>query len=165
MDASPASKVVRDFVAIHRPATNQVVAALRVLVVDNDRRLAASITRELNILRPEDEVKLVSHGLEAMVVAEEFQPDLVIIQLGLPRRSGLCTARLLRNRPWSAHVVIVSHTLDEQALEDSSNDFDFHFFGGLDTPLLMRMLLNLQRRRLSKRRPLMTPGSTSRSLV
>lgn len=150
MDASPASSELRDFVAFRvDDISTQSSVAMRILIVDNDDRSTAQLKRQIQANRPDadDDIKYARHGLDVLVVAEEFQPKLVIIQLGLPRRSGACTAKLLRSRPWAAQVVIVSHSNSECPDSDLPNNFDFHFYGAVDIPLLLQMYRNLSIRR------------------
>ena len=150
MDASPASSELRDFVAFRiDSSTNQSSTALRILIVDNDDHSVSQVKHQLLTNRPDadDEIKCAVHGLDAMVVAEEFQPQLVIIHLGLPRRSGACTAKLLRRRPWAKQVVIVSHSDCECPDIETPSNFDFHFYGGVEVPVLMQLYRNLAIRR------------------
>ncbi len=78
---------------------------------------------------------------------EELQPQLVVIEIGWPRRSGACTAKLLRARRW-ARRPLSCRTLDVPE-EDSqiSGDFDFHFFDGLASDLLTQIYPSLVKRR------------------
>lgn len=162
MDASPASSDLRTFVSFGFAHTKpRQSPSLRILIVDNDERSAADVRRQLSSHRADsdDSVKCTRHGLDALVVAEEFQPQLVIMQLGLPRRSGSCTAKLLRARPWAERVVIVSQSLEDDATEVCSADFDFHFYGAIDIPLLFQMHHNLLLRRSHTRRTRTTSES------
>ena len=150
MDASPASSELRDFVAFRVDnATNQTSTSLRILIVDNDEHSVSQVKHQLLTNRPDadDDIKCALHGLDGLVVAEEFQPQLVIIHLGLPRRSGACTAKLLRRRPWAKQVVIVSHSICECPDTEAPSNFDFHFYGGVEVPVLMQLYRNLAIRR------------------
>ncbi len=130
-------------------------STIRILLVDND--LSASGRLQQPLLAPrgkqqESEVKCVLHGLDAMVVAESFQPHLVVIEVGWPRQSGDCTAKLLRSRPWANNLVIVSHTRERQGSVEPGEHFDFHFFDEIDIELLMQIFDNLALRRRSLER-------------
>ncbi len=131
-----------------------ILCRAQILIVDNCDRSIAHVKHQLLVNRPDadDSIKCAMHGLDGLVVAEEFHPELVIVHLGLPRRSGACTAKLLRGRPWANQVVIVSHSDNECAEDELQNQFDFHFYGGIDVPLLMQMYRNLAMRRASVKR-------------
>ncbi len=66
----------------------------RVLVVEDDAEIADVLRRSL---RQEGyEVKISADGVEALDVATGFVPDLVVLDLGLPRLDGIEVCRRLR---------------------------------------------------------------------
>ncbi len=74
------------------PATE--AATGRVLVVEDDAEIADVLRRSL---RQEGyEVKTSADGVEALDVATGFVPDLVVLDLGLPRLDGLEVCKRLR---------------------------------------------------------------------
>jgi len=66
----------------------------RVLVVEDDQEIAQVLQRSLRL--EGYEVKLAQDGQAALDVAGAFNPDLVILDLGLPKVDGLEVARRLR---------------------------------------------------------------------
>jgi DNA-binding response OmpR family regulator len=69
-------------------------ATARVLVVEDDEDIADVLRRSL---RQEGyEVRISSDGVDALDVATGFVPDLVVLDLGLPRLDGLEVCRRLR---------------------------------------------------------------------
>jgi CheY-like chemotaxis protein len=72
------------------------VTQLRVMVVD-DFPDAASITQVLLQLRGYL-VRVATSGTEALDVAAEFDPDVALLDIGLPDLSGLEVARVMRSR-------------------------------------------------------------------
>jgi DNA-binding response OmpR family regulator len=72
----------------------QATATARVLVVEDDEAIADVLRRSL---RAEGhEVRSAGDGAEALTAAEEFAPDLVVLDLGLPRLDGMEVCRRLR---------------------------------------------------------------------
>jgi DNA-binding response OmpR family regulator len=66
----------------------------RVLVVEDDAEITDVLRRSL---RHEGyEVRTAGDGVEALDVASEFVPDLVVLDLGLPRLDGIEVCRQLR---------------------------------------------------------------------
>ena len=66
----------------------------RVLVVEDDEAIADVLRRSL---RAEGhEVQSAGDGAEALTVAEQFAPDLVMLDLGLPRLDGIEVLKRLR---------------------------------------------------------------------
>lgn len=66
----------------------------RVLVVEDDEAIAQVLQRSLRL--EGYEVKLAGDGVAALDTAHAFRPDLVILDLGLPRLDGVDVARTLR---------------------------------------------------------------------
>jgi CheY-like chemotaxis protein len=76
-----------------RPAT----AARRVLLVDDDRDTADVLAEALRSF--EHEVAVAHEASEALGMASEFRPDVVVLDIGLPRMDGYELARALRRSP------------------------------------------------------------------
>jgi DNA-binding response OmpR family regulator len=68
----------------------------RVLVVEDDREIAGALRRSLRL--EGYDVRVAGDGEEALSESGVFEPDLVVLDLGLPRIDGLDVARRLRDR-------------------------------------------------------------------
>ena len=69
---------------------------VRILVVDDFEPWRRSI---VSILEEDPELQVIheaSDGLEAVQMCQELQPDLVVLDVGLPKLSGLEVARQIR---------------------------------------------------------------------
>ena len=69
----------------------------RILVVDDNRDAADSLTAVLKILG--HEIRTTYDGLEALEAAELFRPEIVLLDIGLPKMNGYGGAKL-REKPW-----------------------------------------------------------------
>src|SRR5271169_4770234 len=80
---------------------NKEMSLVRVLVVEDFAPFRQFICSMLE-KRPELQViGRVSDGLEAVQKAEELQPDLILLDIGLPTLSGIEAARRIRKlSPW-----------------------------------------------------------------
>jgi two-component system response regulator MprA len=75
-------------------ATEEEILSGRVLVVEDDSEITDALRRSL---RHEGyEVRTAVDGVQALDTAAEFIPDLVVLDLGLPRLDGLEVCRQLR---------------------------------------------------------------------
>ena len=76
------------------------------------------------------EVRLAHDGLEAVEVASGFRPDVVLMDIGMPRQNGYDAARWIRARPWAGSTVLIALTgwgqLDDKARAREAG-FDYHF--------------------------------------
>src|SRR5260370_27536585 len=73
---------------------NDFSRAPRVLVVEDDEDIAQALQRSLRMERYE--VRSAADGETALEQGRSFAPDLVILDLGLPKVDGLDVARALR---------------------------------------------------------------------
>jgi len=80
----------------------------RVLVVDDHADGAASLEALLCLLG--HEVPQARDGLEAIEVARTFEPDVIFMDIGMPRLNGLEAARRIRELPLATRPSIVALT-------------------------------------------------------
>jgi CheY-like chemotaxis protein len=84
------------------------VAPLKILVVEDHRDGAETIAELLSRLG--HSVRTVHDGGAALQSAEEFRPELVLLDIGLPTMSGYEVCRRLRGEAWGGAVTIVAMT-------------------------------------------------------
>ena len=89
---------------------------VRVLVVEDDQEIAQVLQRALRL--EGYEVRLAGDGVAALDEVHAFLPDLIVLDLGLPRMDGIDVARRLRQG-----------TADEQPAGPTSYEI-----GGRDDP-------------------------------
>jgi PAS domain S-box-containing protein len=80
----------------------------RILVVDDNRDSATSLAMVLELMG--SETRTAFDGPSAIEMAERFRPDLVFLDIGLPKLNGFDTCRRIREQPWGKHIVIVALT-------------------------------------------------------
>jgi len=91
----------------------------RILVVEDHKLFRRVIC---SILRPRSEFQIVgeaSDGLEAVREAESLQPDLILLDIGLPRLSGLEAAKLIRKLAPQAKILFVSQESSFDVVQES----------------------------------------------
>ena len=95
------------------------MASITVLLVDDYEPLRRLIS---SMLEETDEVRIVgeaSDGLEAVQKAEELQPDLIILDIGLPKLNGFEAARrILRARP-DSRIIFLSQDNSADLVEEA----------------------------------------------
>jgi signal transduction histidine kinase len=78
----------------------------RILVVDDNQDAAALIALLLKLAG--QEVRTAHDGAEALTAAAELRPDVVLLDLAMPRLNGYETARLIREQPWGRDVALIA---------------------------------------------------------
>jgi CheY-like chemotaxis protein/two-component sensor histidine kinase len=78
----------------------------RVLVVDDNSDSVASLAMMLDLMG--HETAIAKDGEEALVVAEAFRPDLIFLDIGLPKINGHDVARAIRAKPWGKDVILIA---------------------------------------------------------
>jgi signal transduction histidine kinase len=123
----------------------------RILVVDD---LMASAETLMTLLEMEGfEVKIASEGVAALKIAEEFRPDVVLLDIGLPGMNGFEVAHQLRNQASSRDALLIALTGYGEAESRSRSaqaGFDFHMVKPADVNLLLSMIANPQEARRAK---------------
>jgi PAS domain S-box-containing protein len=119
-------------------------AAVRVLVVDDNEDSACSLAALLRL--GGHETRTAFDGNEALEAAEQFRPDVVMLDIGLPGLDGLETCRRLRERPWGRNAVIIAltgwgHEDDRARSRDAG--FDAHLVKPVAHDVLGRLLESL----------------------
>ncbi len=118
----------------------------RILVVDDNRDSAASLALLLNATG--HEACTAYDGLEAIATAQQFRPDVVLLDIGLPKLNGYDAARHIREQSWGKKVVLVALTGWGQAEDrrrSKDSGFDHHMVKPVDYGALTAMLVSLPR--------------------
>jgi DNA-binding NarL/FixJ family response regulator len=92
----------------------QLLSSIRVLIADDNEGWRRQIR---SLLQPRPEWQVIAEavdGSEAVQKAEELKPDVILLDLGLPKLNGIEAARKIRQRSPSSKIVFLSQ----------NNDFD-----------------------------------------
>ena len=84
------------------------VALVRVLVVEDHEHFRRFVCSTLEKAPELQVVGIVSDGLEAVNKAEELQPDLILLDIGLPSLNGIEAARRIRKVSPQSKILFVS---------------------------------------------------------
>jgi CheY-like chemotaxis protein len=119
-------------------------ASRRVLIVDDNADSAETLALLLQI--GGNETRTAHDGLAAMAAAEAFQPEVALLDIGLPVLNGWDTARRIRAQPWGKKMILVALTgwgQEEDRRKSKEAGFDHHLVKPVDIDALMKMLAAL----------------------
>jgi PAS domain S-box-containing protein len=117
----------------------------RILVVDDNADSADSLGRLLGLLG--HEARTAYDGESGVAAAGAFRPDVVLMDIGMPRLNGYDAARRIREQPWGKGVVLVALTgWGQEADRRRSQEvgFDAHLVKPVDPAALDKLLAESQ---------------------
>ncbi len=80
----------------------------RILVVDDNEDSANSLAMMLRLVG--NDVSVAYDGLDAVEVAEQFCPEVILMDVGMPRLNGLDATRRIRANSWGESMLIIALT-------------------------------------------------------
>jgi DNA-binding response OmpR family regulator len=124
---------------------NDVSRPPRVLVVEDDDEIAQTLQRSLRL--EGYEVRIASDGVSALDDAHAFLPDLVVLDLGLPRLDGIDVARTLRENDDVPILMLTARDALEARVEGLDAGADDYLVKPFERQELLARLRALLRRR------------------
>ena len=109
----------------------------RILIVDDNEDGAESLAMLLQL--DGHETHTAHDGVEAVDAAERLRPDVVLLDIGLPRLNGYEVCRRIREQPWGKDMVLVALTgwgQEEDRQRSREAGFDAHMVKPVDHDVL-----------------------------
>jgi CheY-like chemotaxis protein/two-component sensor histidine kinase len=119
-------------------------SSLRILIVDDNQDGADSLAEMLKIMG--NDTATAYDGQEGVDVAGRLRPDVILLDIGLPKLNGYEAARRIREQPWGKHTVLIAVTgwgQDEDRRRSHEAGFDKHLVKPVDPTALMKLLAEL----------------------
>jgi PAS domain S-box-containing protein len=128
------------------PPQRERGAFRRILVVDDNVDAAESLA--LVLRTGGHELRTAYDGPAALQTAETFRPEVVLLDIGLPRMDGYEVARRFRKQSETKAVLLVALTgygQDEDRRQAEEAGFDAHLTKPADPAILQKLLAELRR--------------------
>ena len=93
------------------------------------------------------EARTAYDGLEAVEAAAAFNPEVVLLDIGLPKLNGYEVARRIREQPWGKDMVLVAVTgwgQDEDRRRSQEAGFNAHMVKPVEPAALQQLLTALK---------------------
>ena len=119
-------------------------AQRRVLIVDDNRDSADSLAMLMQITN--NEAYLAHDGEEAVAAVEKHRPEVVLLDIGLPKFDGHEVCRRVRKEPWGKDIVIIALTgwgQEDDRRKSQEAGFDGHLVKPVDYEKLLELLGSL----------------------
>lgn len=121
-------------------------ARCRILVADDNIDSAQSLTLMLTVMG--HELLTAYDGAKAVEVAKQTEPDVILLDIGMPRMNGYEAARQIRKQEWAKRTLLVALTgwgQEEDKRRAEEAGFDHHFTKPIDPAALERILASRAR--------------------
>ena len=116
----------------------------RILVVDDNVDAAKTMSMMLKIMG--NEIRTAHDGQQGIETAEEFRPDMILLDIGMPKLNGYDTCRRIREQPWGGSIFIVALTgwgQEDDKRRSREAGFDYHLVKPVEPAALESLLANL----------------------
>jgi CheY-like chemotaxis protein len=113
----------------------------RVLIVDDNRDAADSLCQILRLLG--HDARAAYDGAEGLALAGASPPDVMLLDIGMPRIDGYTMARKIRETAWGRHVTLIAVTgfgQEEDRRRAFDAGFDHHIVKPVDVIRLQQLL-------------------------
>jgi signal transduction histidine kinase len=126
------------------PEPTAPAVSRRILIVDDERLSAASWGKLLRSAG--HKIQTAHDGLQAVEAAGAFRPEVVLLDIGLPKLNGYEVAEQLRREPWGQSLVLIALTgwgqeADRHRAQEAG--FNHHLVKPLDPSALLHLLATL----------------------
>jgi len=118
-------------------------ASRRILIVDDNRDSATTLALLMKV--GGNDTKTAFDGMEAIATAETFQPDVILLDIGLPKLNGHDTCRAIRQKPWGKDILIIALTgwgQEEDRRKTFEAGFDNHLVKPVDHVALNKLIFS-----------------------
>ena len=123
------------------PLKPAAAVSRKVLVIDDNIDAADSIAMVLDVMG--HEAKAVYDGVSGFSAAQEYKPDIVLLDLDMPNVSGYEVARQIKATAWGKTMLVAALTgygQEEDRRETAAAGFDYHFVKPIDPKELQWLL-------------------------
>ena len=113
----------------------------RILIVDDNKDSADSLAMLLEITG--NKTYMAHDGVEAIEAIEEYRPEVVLLDIGLPKLDGHEVCRHVRQQPWGKDIVMIALTgwgQEDDRRKSEEAGFNGHLVKPVDYDRLLELL-------------------------
>ena len=130
---------------VNRPVTPAAAPRrFRILVVDDNHDSALSMAMMLQIMG--HDTRTAHDGESALSTAETFLPEVVLLDIGLPKLNGYEVAQRIREKTWGESMYLIAVTgwgQDEDRQRSSEVGLNLHMVKPVEPAALEKLLAAL----------------------
>ena len=121
---------------------------LRILVADDNVDSARSLGRLLELNG--NDVRTANDGMQAVEAAEAFEPEVVLLDIGMPELNGYEVCRRIREQDWGKNAILVAMTgwgQEEDKRLSQEAGFNIHLVKPVEFGVIKKLLASLKTER------------------
>ena len=129
------------------PSVTSTPQRFRILVVDDNHDSAMSLAMMLSIMG--HDTRTAHDGESAVATAESFLPEVVLLDIGLPKLNGYEVAQRIRENTWGKSMFLIAVTgwgQEEDRQRSSEVGLNVHMVKPVEPAALERLLAELHTR-------------------
>jgi CheY-like chemotaxis protein len=126
------------------PALKPAKQGFRILVVDDNHDSALSLAMLLSIMG--HDTRTAHDGESALTTAESFLPEVVLLDIGLPKLNGYEVAQRIREQAWGQSMFLIAVTgwgQDEDRQRSTEVGLNAHMVKPVEADALEKLLADL----------------------
>jgi DNA-binding response OmpR family regulator len=126
------------------PVTPNATRRFKILVVDDNHDSALSLAMMLSIMG--HDTRTAHDGESAVATAETFLPEVVLLDIGLPKLNGYEVAQRIRKTSWGASMYLIAVTgwgQDEDRQRSTEVGLNMHMVKPVEPSALEKLLATL----------------------
>jgi PAS domain S-box-containing protein len=116
----------------------------RILIVDDNRDSADSLAMLMEITG--NKTYMAHDGVEAVEAVEKYRPEVMLLDIGLPKLDGYEVCRRVREQPWGKNILVIALTgwgQDDDRRRSEEAGFNGHLVKPVDYDKLLDLLGSL----------------------
>lgn len=111
---------------------------VRIVIVEDDPMMQLGLEQSFQDYPQMQIVAQAEDGLRGVAIARQYQPDLVIMDIGLPRLDGIAATQEIKQAlPQTRVVMLTSHTSETEIVAALSSGADAYCIKGTNIELLI----------------------------
>jgi CheY-like chemotaxis protein len=130
------------------PALKAEKRGFKILVVDDNHDSALSLAMMLSIMG--HDTRTAHDGESAVTTAESFLPEVVLLDIGLPKLNGYEVAQRIRQHPWGRSMFLIAVTgwgQEEDRQRSAEVGLNVHMVKPVEPAALEKLLAELAQKR------------------
>ncbi|OHB19724.1 MAG: hypothetical protein A2854_03655 [Parcubacteria group bacterium RIFCSPHIGHO2_01_FULL_56_18] len=125
-------------------------ASMRILIVDDNEDAVSTLNMMLHLAG--HDTRTARDGIEAVDLANTYRPNVVLLDIGMPRMNGYEAAETIRKQSWGQNMALIAMTgwgqeSDRQRSKEAG--FDEHLVKPVDPQVLLRLLKKMEQKRIA----------------